>query len=322
MTETTVTDANPGASTTNGGVEAELFWTASNRPPEVTLAFDGLHEPRGLFADLHTMGWNVPPVPPRPGSAIEWVPDPTTGADFTIRNWRVKEFRLTQGSWWTAEQASTIGATTIEALRRHGVKIAGLRGEHTEAVAAAPGPVGQAPVGAPATSPPATPAETPSTAPPGATTGPARVIVLDPTQAEIAGCQMFNGSSGRKRIPCMWGESAHEAATLFPQAANFEELTERGGQAWTVSTAVPRPVAASAATAVVQMVVPDASESDSTVKKLAKLMGKDAVLIPLEPIHSGNQAVLFCATVPTNSLEMLTSNLRLRCPQGIIRSDV
>jgi|GEM_PF-4284797 len=61
-----MTDATAAGQLANGGIEAELVWTAANHPPEVTLSFDGLNEPTGLFADLQTLGWNVPPVPPRP----------------------------------------------------------------------------------------------------------------------------------------------------------------------------------------------------------------------------------------------------------------
>ena len=318
MTEISMTDATPAAPTANSGVEAELVFTAANRPPEVTLSFDGLNEPTGLFADLHGMGWSVPPVPPRPSNAIEWVPDPSTGQDFTIRNWRVKEFRLGQGSWWTAEQAGNIGAATIEALKRHGANIVGLRGEPLAAAQAAPAPATPAAAAAAPIadgSESAAPASTPAPA-----DGATRVLVLDPSGADISGCEMFTGVSGRQRTTCAWGESAHEAATLFPTTADVEDLRGRGGQIWSIPAGTERPQPSSASLAVVQMIVPNASASDSKVAKLAKLMGKDAVLIPLEPVHGGDEGVLFCATVAANSLEMLTSNLRLRSPQGIIRS--
>jgi len=131
---------------------------------------------------------------------------------------------------------------------------------------------------------------------------------------------MFSGVSGRQRTTCAWGESAHAATDLFPTAADFGELTGSGGQAWSLASGVQRPTSTSAGFTVVQMIVPNASALDSKVAKLAKLMGKDAILIPLEPVHDGDEAVLFCATVASNSVEMLTSNLRLRSPQGIIRS--
>lgn len=319
MTEISMTDATPAPQAATSGVEAELVFTAANRPPEVTLSFDGLNEPTGLFADLHAIGWSVPPVPPRPSNAIEWVPDPATGQDFTIRNWRVKEFRLAQGSWWTAEQAGTIGASTIEALKRHGANIVGLRGEPVAASQTAPTQTAPAPA-APIADPTAAGQHVPPAAPLAPAEGATRVIALDPSGAEIHGCQMFSGVSGRQRTTCAWGESAHDAAALFPTTAEFDDLGGRGGQAWSIPVDFERPTPSSAALALVQMIVPNASTSDSKVAKLAKLMGKDAVLIPLEPVHGGAEAVLFCATVATNSVEMLTSNLRLRSPQGIIRS--
>lgn len=312
MTEISTTDAQAASATASSGVEAELVWTVATRPPEVTLAFDGLNEPTGLFADLHGMGWSVPPVPPRPGSAIEWVPDPSTGQDFTIRNWRVKEFRLAEGSWWTAEQAANIGAVTIEALKRHGANIVGLRGE--QMAAATPT---AAPAAATAAAAPAAAAAAPAAAPPAQ--GAAVVITVDPSIAEISGTQMWFGESGRKKQRCVWTETGHDVSVVFPQATDYAELANVGGTAWVLPAGSQRPQSGSASTTVVQMIVPEASSDDSKVQKLAKLMGAGAVILPLQGVHGGSQGVLFCATVASNSVEMLTSNLRLRCPQGIVR---
>lgn len=309
MTEISTSGAQPASATGASGVEAELVWTVATRPPEVTLAFDGLNEPTGLFADLHGMGWSVPPVPPRPGSAIEWVPDPSTGQDFTIRNWRVKEFRLAEGSWWTPEQAANIGAVTIEALRRHGANIVGLRGEPI--TQAAPAAAQAAPAAAVAAAP------APAAAPPAE--GAAVLITVDPSSSDASAAQTWIGESGRKKDTCLWTETGDDVSVVFPTLESYTEFSGVGGSAWILPAGSQRPHATSKAKTVVQMIVPHSSAEDPKIKKLAKLMGEGAVIIPLEGVHNGTRAAMFCATVATNSVEMLTSNLRLRCPQGIVR---
>ncbi len=109
-------------------VEAELVFFVANRAPDVLFSFDGLKPPRALFGDLETLGWDVPPVPPPPGSAIVWRPDPTTGADHTITSWQVTEFRLIPDTRWTAEAEASMGASTIEVLKKHDVDITAVRG--------------------------------------------------------------------------------------------------------------------------------------------------------------------------------------------------
>ncbi len=112
------------ANTISSDIEAEMIWTSAAAPPELTLSFQGLAEPIGLWQQLLALGWEVPPCPPRQGSAIEWVPDPVAGTDYTIRPWRVNEFHLREGQW-DQEVNATVGASTYHILRQFDAKITG-----------------------------------------------------------------------------------------------------------------------------------------------------------------------------------------------------
>ena len=149
--------------------EAELIFTFAKRAPEVLLSFEGTAPPMGLFGDLQRLGWVVPSPPPPPSSAIDWTPDPTTGADYTLRPWRVEEFRLGAGSWPEPTEKE-IGALTIQTLKHHRVVITNVRGL-TEAEAAA----ARAPLA---------PTVRPQAAPAAATAPPAQAVA--PAQAEAA----------------------------------------------------------------------------------------------------------------------------------------
>ena len=128
-------------------VEAELIFTFANRAPEVILSFEGLVVPTPLFVELNRLGWAIPAVPPPPSSAIDWTPDPTTGADYTLRPWRVTEFRLDSGNWAQASERA-IGGLTIEVLKRHNVNITDLRGLSEAEIQAATGTTQAAPAAA------------------------------------------------------------------------------------------------------------------------------------------------------------------------------
>ncbi len=104
-------------------IEAEVSWMVANRPPEVVLSFEGLHEPEGLWAALTAIGWVVPAMPPRPANAIEWTPDPVAGTDFTVLPWRVSEHRLEEGQWTVNEEL--VGERTLDALLDYEATIIG-----------------------------------------------------------------------------------------------------------------------------------------------------------------------------------------------------
>lgn len=111
-------------------IEAEVAWTVSNRPPEVVLSFEGLHEPTSLWTKLTAIGWDIPQMPPRPANAIEWTPDPVAGTDFTVLPWRVTDFRLGDGTWTVEEDQ--VGAQTLDALLDSGATIVGTSEQITE----------------------------------------------------------------------------------------------------------------------------------------------------------------------------------------------
>ena len=104
------------------GIEAEMVFKAGRSVPDVFLSFDGLNPPMPMLADLAAIGWDVPPIPPRPSSAIEWVPDPVAGTDYTIHPWRVDDFVLGRSDWNQADGA-TVASQTLATLQRYGVRV-------------------------------------------------------------------------------------------------------------------------------------------------------------------------------------------------------
>ncbi len=103
-------------------VHAVLEAGSLSRPPLVSLSFQGLAEPTSLFTDLESLGWVIPSRPPRPASAIDWSTPDENGNAFTVRGYRVDDFRPQPGVWPTATR-SRIGALTVAVLQRHKVTI-------------------------------------------------------------------------------------------------------------------------------------------------------------------------------------------------------
>lgn len=290
-------------------VEAELIFTYANRAPEVILAFEGLAVPTPLFVELNRLGWAIPAVPPPPSSAIDWTPDPATGADYTLRPWRVTEFRLDSGNWAESSERA-IGGLTIEVLKRNNVTITDLRGlseaERQAATHAAPA-AATAAAGAAGTAAPA----------PAATTGADVIFVHDPEPGgEMLGYRTFSSVHGRKKNECTWHEGMFSEGAQVPDGDTLADLNERGGGAWHLSGDSRTP--SSGSTATVQMLFPDVAADDPQIAKLLKLAA-GAKVIPLASISGGKNAVLICAEVPGHSVEMLASNLRIRFPDLLLR---
>ncbi len=316
-------------------VTAAFFWPAPNRAPEVTLSFYGTNEPVALWVSLRVLGWIVPNCPPPPRTAIEWVPDPRTGADHTIHPWIVKDFRLQPGTW-TREEERAVGAFTINAFRAYNVSMTGLRTEDVPPEAVTP-PALAAPATEPPTPETATPAaagwtpvvpardhaspnpptpqhERPATA--------ARVLLVAPAVAgelELpGGVAGVPAHRGREQALWAWGESTDPIHQIFENPADFDAIISAGGYAWTAAPETAPPPNGS--TAVVQVVIPGASAGDKKVGKILKMVGGAARTIELEPVGPGEAAVLLSIEAPAHSAEMLTSNLRLRLPHGIVCS--
>lgn len=304
-----ITNMQPSTEDTGASrVEAELIFTFANRAPEVLLSFDGLAVPTPLFVELNRLGWAIPAVPPPPSSAIEWTPDPTTGADYTLRPWRVTEFRLDSGNWAESSERA-IGGLTIEVLKRHNVNITDLRGLSEAEIQSATGTP-------PAAAAPATPGAPDQAAVAPATAGADVIFVYDPEpEAQLVGYRTFSGLRGRKKIECTWHEGLLSEGAQVPDAATLAELDERGGGVWHLAG----DTRGAGASGVLQMLHPEMSIDDPQLSKLLKLTGGATDTIGLNSISGGKNAVLVCAKVPAHSMEMLASNLRIRFPELIFR---
>ena len=274
----------------NAEIAAELILTRPDRAPEVILQFNGLNPPNALFGALHGLGWTIPPVPPPPGAAIDWTPDPTTGADYTLKPWTVKEFRLDAAPWWTLETEKTVGAQTIAVLREHGVNISGVRGV-TEAEEAS-SPASEAIETANSTS----------------------IIVIDQEDTGIDGFVSYDSFASRARTKWSWREFAAEPGT---QVAAPEGLTEN---VWILNPD-DRPATTGNKSALHMIALPEDSKQ-SDVEKVAKLLGAAASFRKLISLVGGADAVMITAVVPSHSSEMMISNVRLRFPKLICRGDV
>lgn len=289
-------------------IDAELVFTIASRAPDVILSFDGLNAPIAMFDELRDLGWVVPPTPPPPGSAIDWTPDPTTGAEYTLRSWKVNEFKLKRSESWAADAEREIGARTIHVLKRHNATISGLRGG-TEAEAVAPQGAAQ----------PATPA--PTAAPAGSagvvaapSSGAAQMIALVEEDANDlpAGASTWSAHSGRGRSAFTWVESPTR-----DQGA-IDSLKGIGADVWSISTDTRTPPAAGMVLS--QMVCLDIAKADKQIAKLEKLFGSTPLALELISETGGNNALLISAEIPANTAEMMTSNLLLRFPKMILRS--
>ncbi|MDW3179639.1 MAG: hypothetical protein R8J94_19765 [Acidimicrobiia bacterium] len=315
-----------GANSIPSDIAAVMIWTASSAPPEVTLSFQGLAEPISLWQQLMALGWEVPPCPPRPGSAIEWVPDPVAGTDYTIRPWRVKEFRLGEGQW-SREVGATIGATTYRILREFDATITGTEGplaqlrayEEAEAAKTAPLPAA-APAAAEA--PPSSSPEAAAAAEAAATPTPAaaqQTVVFLETSQEAAEqhaetLTTWAAVVGRNKTPVLWSELA---ITPTIGAAEFNQLVAASNGAWLLDGDVPT---AGGGQAIFRMIVPDADASDAKLAKVIKQFGGMVTMRDLRPATAeGKPAVLVSGSVPAHSYDMLHSNMRLRVPNGAAR---
>ena len=67
------------------------------------------------------------------------------------------------------------------------------------------------------------------------------------------------------------------------------------------------------------MIHPDMSANDPGLSKLLKITGANTKTVELNSISGGKNAMLICAKVPSHSVEMLGSNLRIRFPELIFR---
>ncbi len=295
-------------------IDADVIWTVASRPPEVVLSFQGLHEPTELWTELTAIGWNVPAMPPRPANAIEWTPDPVAGTDFTVLPWKVKEFRLEEGSW-NVDPAS-VGERTLDALVDHGAMILGTSDQisnHARTYEARRATRRSAPQDA-----------APPIAPPQASeqTHYRTIILLGvPVEADpLPGAGEWVGTVGRQRALTEWNEHSLGANTEMPGQVEIAAAAAAGASAWFVDTPNPLPETAPAGLRIVRLVLPNLAEGDAKVRRLKKVLGEQIETHTLSSLVGAKEtAVLVSATVGANSFEMLRSNLALRMPEAIIR---
>lgn len=281
-------------------IEAEMIWTSAGSPPEVTLSFQGLAEPISLWQQLMALGWGVPPCPPRPGSAIEWVPDPVAGTDYTIRPWRVNEFRLQEGQW-SREVAPTIGASTYRMLRQFGATITGTQSQLDQLRSLEPA---------------ATTASPDTQPPPGAVQHAAVFLEMADDIAAQFDPVLTNWTAeiGRTKTKVRWSE-LHPSPGL--RSDEFEMLVTASSGSWVLAGDLPPTGPGEIA---FRMLLPGGQSNDSKLAKVVKQLGGMVSLQDLEPVVAeAAPAVLIFGAVPANAHQMLHSNLRLRVPTGAIR---
>ena len=298
-------------SVTASSIDAELVFTIASRAPDVILSFDGLNVPVAMFDELRDLGWVVPPTPPPPGSAIDWTPDPTTGAEYTLRSWKVNEFKLKRSDSWTADTEREIGARTIHVLKRHEATISGLRGGTEAEAAAVAAPSTAAPAAA---APAAAPVSSAAQAPAAPSTGAAQMIALVEESPDDlpADASTWSAQSGRGRAAFTWIESPTR-----DQGA-LDTLKGVGADVWSISADTR--TAPAAGMVLSQMVCLDIAKADRQIAKLGKLFGSTPLALDLISETGGNNALLISAEIPANTAEMMTSNLLLRFPKMILRS--
>ena len=204
------------------------------------------------------------------------------------------DFRIFPAPFWDEEAEKEIGTATIEALKRHGVSISGLRGSDIEEETAAAAQAA---------------AETTMLA------SGVRVVIEEAASTSIAGFTTWAAISGRTRSSWSWAESTADGQLSQSTAT---EIGSRGAMVWTVAEDT-RPTA-TASMSVLQMIALDSSPGDASITKVQKMLGTDATVLPLTPAVGNTPAALIAVVVPANTSEMLMSNLRLRFPKMIFRS--
>lgn len=267
--------AAPQVSTSTIRTEAEFNFTVPNRAPEVYLSFDGSSPPMEIFVGLAAVGWTIPRVPSPPSGAIDWTPDPHTGNDYTIRAWKVDEFKLIPGEHWSGNDEAEVGRRTIDVLNQHGAKITGIRGGAPEEQPTRP-----------------TQSAGSATAPqPAATTS--TILVVQPLSASwvwpddfTATVATSGGASGRK---WMWSEGTSlESAMSCTRTVSDVHVYELNPD--------PR-VEPGPNLQTMHFLSPHGPLSDEWTQWLMATLAVPVASCPLHTHAGGGQAVLYVATV-------------------------
>ncbi len=306
-------------------VEATMKWRVSNGAPDVILAYPAFERPDALFAELKGLGWGLPPAPLRPASAIEWVPDPEAGTEFTILPWRVTDVRLLRGQW-SRDIEPAIGALTYDALSRHGVVIhgSGKSFEKIKSNATPPSIQTAAKPAKPATpASPATPA-TPATPVRAGDAGAPLVIAVGYEGGHVDGLVRANGlTGGRKKVATTWVQSTADIEELCPSDEERVAFFSQAQHAWTVEYA-HEPTMPGPGQAALCAVIPGCAPDEKKLTKFLSALGDSinvAKLTPLDQRQASSTGVLVRGVIAANSYDLVSSNLRMRFPAAVVRLD-
>lgn len=280
---------------------ASLSWKAGRALPVVALSFDGLNEPTPLFTELASIGWQIPAVPPRPSSAIEWTPDPVAGTDYTVHPWKVEDFLLGRGPW-SSDDEERVAAQTIESLRRYAVEI-DAPADHLRQVAA------QAPAAA-------VPVAAPSGAP--------QLVLLGYEGAPHPQFRPVRAETGgRKRVEVPWTECAEAPATVCPSAEARQALASDSAHAWEVHYTTAPAMPADASQVAVCAAIPGMAVDDKKLNKIVKMLGGNVQIASLMPLDlgAGASGAFVFGVVPAKAAELAISTIRLKCSGSVVRTD-
>ena len=280
---------------------ASLSWKAGRAVPVVALSFDGLNEPTPLFTELASIGWEIPAVPPRPSSAIEWTPDPVAGTDYTVHPWKVEDFMLGRGAW-SSDDEERVAAQTIESLQRYAAEI-DAPADHLRQVAA----------------------QTPSTPMPvAAPSGAPQLVLLGYDGAPHPQFRPVTAETGgRKRVEVPWTECAESPGTVCPSAEAREALASDSKHAWEVHYVADAAMPTDASQVAVCAAIPGMSVDDKKLNKIVRMLGGTVQIASLKPLdpNVGTSGAFVFGVVPAKAAELAVSTIRLKCSGSVVRSD-
>lgn len=280
---------------------AALSWKAGRTLPTVVLSFDGLNEPTPLFSELASIGWQIPAVPPRPSSAIEWTPDPVAGTDYTVHPWKVEDFPLGRGAW-SSDDEERVAAQTIESLQRYAAEIDGPEALVRKLKAQAPAVT--VPVAAPSGAP--------------------QLVLLGYEGAPHPQFRPVTAETGgRKRVEVSWTECVESPATVCPSAEAREALASDSAHAWEVDYVADAVMPTDASQVAICASIPGTSVDDKKLNKIVRMLGGNvqvASLTPLDP-NTGISGAFVFGVVPAKAAELAISTIRLKCSGSVVRTD-
>ncbi|MGI9608899.1 MAG: hypothetical protein ACR2NL_01255, partial [Acidimicrobiia bacterium] len=233
-------------------VRAAMTWQSVSGPPSLKLTFNGLAEPTTLFDELTALGWTIPARPSRPSSAIEWVPDPVAGTEYTLKPWAVRDFRIAPPSAWDRGPNDDNNVATYAILARHCAEVTATEKRLAELKALAPAPEAATNAATPLAAAPAVSATPTPTAAPEAVgavsppvSGAPQIVLVGYSGQQLEGFRVARAATnGRKNTVVGWAESPYDADSLFSEPEDRAALAAGAVSAWTVHYSSAPPAAA------------------------------------------------------------------------------